>query len=598
MKRYLTILSLALIILLPSACQEEVEKGIAQLKEEVTALESRVNQLNESIASLSSLISALENNVFITNIRSTGSIYQIVFSNFTSLTLRNGTDGESPVVGVQYRVTTSGAGYFWTVRLGGKTEVLGSATGFPPQLRIENGSWQFSLDRGISWTDCGWGPARGETGTSLFSGIDTSDPYSVTFTLVDGTKFKLPTKQAFDELSATCDSLNRSFKTYTDIINATDSSIFVKSVSEFEEGGDTGYRIALENGETITIRNGRSSRDSVLLSARAYTDGKYYWVYRSRSSEEYQWLRYQGKMICVTLEDVTPIIGVTDSLGQLYFTVAYAGGSAEKMRDTSGRAVPATGQVVLDFFTGADLSESTFVTLTMSDGNTFRLPRTRGHIPSMSISLRSDYLESDTRYTFQLLVFMKDTLPSTTPYTTYESYKEASGISFDAIAIDDGYAEPPVAFSGGFSYRVLEAPESGVEYTVIYDIPFTTGPASQWNTAYKSRFALFLSWQNKTIMKVAEFNRAILAKSVSVSPKNLSIEVGQDSTLKVTTNPEFVTQKVTWTSNNTAVATVVDSTGKVHAVAAGTCKIWATVGRLTDTCTVTVTAAPAPGGGE
>ena len=68
--------------------------------------------------------------------------------------------------------------------------------------------------------------------------------------------------------------------------------------------------------------------------------------------------------------------------------------------------------------------------------------------------------------------------------------------------------------------------------------------------------------------------------------------MGQE-TLTVTFDPANASnQAVTWTSDNTAVATV-DANGKVKGISAGTAEITVTSvdGGKTDVCTVTVTSA-------
>ena len=80
--------------------------------------------------------------------------------------------------------------------------------------------------------------------------------------------------------------------------------------------------------------------------------------------------------------------------------------------------------------------------------------------------------------------------------------------------------------------------------------------------------------------------------SVSVSPSTTSVEAGSTVQLTETVLPANATDKsVTWSSNNTAVATV-DSGGLVTGVAAGSATITVTTndGGLTATCAVTVTA--------
>lgn len=599
MKRFSILFILLISALLAGACHDDIDQRVEQLKQDVQELEARVNTLNENVNTLAGLVSALEKNDHITSIQPwslmsmTG--YLISFSSGTTLRLRNGTNGVSPIVGVRYN-EDYGA-YYWTIQLGpdGSTVWMTDATGrrvratnWVPQLKIEDGVWWYSFD-GNNWNKTYWGAAQGLPGEAFFSSVDTSDPYYVTFILADGSRFQLPTQEAFDELNQQCSEINSLFMTYVDLIKQTDSSIFVKSVVEFEEDGVTGSRLTFEDGHVLTIRNGFDDRDSVLLSAKAYTDGKYYWVFRNRSDEEYQWLRYNGEMICVTMENITPYIGITDSLGQLYFTVAYGNGPAEMMRDSKGNPVVATGKLVPDFFSGADVSDPSFVVLTLADGTQVKLPRTRLYTPSMTTSVRTSYVEADKKYTYQLLLFVKDTLQQKAPCADFEEYQRVSGTHIDAIAVDDGYVNDIVLVSM-YADTTHTAKRGIVAYDFIFDVQFTTGPLSQWNTTYPSRYAIFLTWGDKSIMKVVEFTRAILAKAVTLSADKLDLTVGQTTKLTATVTPSNTTETVSWKTSDAKIATVSDK-GEVKALAPGTCTITATAGRYSATCAVTVKAA-------
>ncbi len=88
---------------------------------------------------------------------------------------------------------------------------------------------------------------------------------------------------------------------------------------------------------------------------------------------------------------------------------------------------------------------------------------------------------------------------------------------------------------------------------------------------------------------------AVPVESVSLSPSTLTLEAGKSGTLTAAITPNNATnQAVTWTSSDTAIATVKN--GVVTAVGAGEAIITVTTadGGLTDTCTVTVTAVPEP----
>ena len=82
--------------------------------------------------------------------------------------------------------------------------------------------------------------------------------------------------------------------------------------------------------------------------------------------------------------------------------------------------------------------------------------------------------------------------------------------------------------------------------------------------------------------------KVIAVTSVTLNKTELSLNKGQSETLTATVKPDNATDKsVTWSSSNTAVATV-DSNGKVMAVAGGSTTITAKAGEQQATCAVTV----------
>ena len=89
-----------------------------------------------------------------------------------------------------------------------------------------------------------------------------------------------------------------------------------------------------------------------------------------------------------------------------------------------------------------------------------------------------------------------------------------------------------------------------------------------------------------------EWDKPGSVTSISLTKTTLSLVVGEaDVTLTYTIEPANATDNtVTWSSDNTAVATV-DATGRVHAVAVGTAIITATANDdsgVKATCKVTV----------
>ena len=81
-------------------------------------------------------------------------------------------------------------------------------------------------------------------------------------------------------------------------------------------------------------------------------------------------------------------------------------------------------------------------------------------------------------------------------------------------------------------------------------------------------------------------------ESITLDKETHEMQAGETVTLEATVNPDNTDDKiVTWTSSETAVATVND--GTVSAIAAGKTVITAKAGEKTATCEITVTAIPA-----
>ena len=103
----------------------------------------------------------------------------------------------------------------------------------------------------------------------------------------------------------------------------------------------------------------------------------------------------------------------------------------------------------------------------------------------------------------------------------------------------------------------------------------------------KSKYESTAGWNNfKNIVEL------ICVTSITLDKTSLSLQIGEEETLKATVKPDNATDKsVTWSSSNTSVATV-DNNGKVTAVAAGCATITCTAndGSGVETfCRLTVT---------
>ena len=195
------------IMLLVVRCDDyddsEVKADIAELQSRVSALEDYCSTLNSQITSLQSAVTAIESVKYVTDLTTLSEDgvvigYTISFSDGTSFTIYNGTDGtdgtigSTPVIGV---VLVDGV-YYWT--LDGvpisdsdgnmiRASASDGESGIVPQLKIDDGYWYVSYDGGTSWSQLG----EASAGDTEYITAVTSDDSYVYITLYDGTVLKI-----------------------------------------------------------------------------------------------------------------------------------------------------------------------------------------------------------------------------------------------------------------------------------------------------------------------------------------------------------------------------------------------------------------------
>lgn len=145
------------------------------------------------------------------------------------------------------------------------------------------------------------------------------------------------------------------------------------------------------------------------------------------------------------------------------------------------------------------------------------------------------------------------------------------------------FALSPTVLTKGFSFTITDV--NGGTYS------YSRTSAVEIKRAYFSTVKA-----QEVIIEGGGTPSVINVSSVQLSASEMALSVGATGNLTATVNPSDATDKtVTWSSSNTAVATV-DANGKVTAVAPGTAVIVVTTkdGGKTASCTVTVTSTNVP----
>ena len=113
-----------LVITTISSCKyddSELWDKVNSLDDRVTNIEEQLTQMNTNISSISTIVNAMNDNLFITNLKETTNGYSIQFSNGETATLINGTDGkDAPIIGFN----EFEGKYYWTQTIDGQQSWL------------------------------------------------------------------------------------------------------------------------------------------------------------------------------------------------------------------------------------------------------------------------------------------------------------------------------------------------------------------------------------------------------------------------------------------------------------------------------------------
>lgn len=170
----------------------ELKQQVKGLDTRLTELETLVANLNKNLGAMMTTVSAFENQERITSVipLEDGTGFVVTFTKSGSVTIKNGKDGDAPVMSVKQ---AEDGLFYWTAY--GKFVVDDngqkiSATAALPQIRINGDNFELSFD-GTNWKVIGYAGGAGVI-KELQDGSD-----AVTFILPDGNTIVIPKQQSF-----------------------------------------------------------------------------------------------------------------------------------------------------------------------------------------------------------------------------------------------------------------------------------------------------------------------------------------------------------------------------------------------------------------
>lgn len=496
MKKNIHILSFVLAsVILLSGCQKGFETEISELKQRVQTLEAEVSTLNKSCQTLSDLVSEIENNDLISKVeRMSDGSYRIVFASGHSIDLKNGKDGVMPVIGIE----KSGDFYYWKYKKGengywtwlkdpkdDRSKVRASS--MIPLMKVDGegdkARWWYSY----TGDDYDWHllegfnfPVHGYPGLPMFETVDCSYEGFVTITLADKSIFQIPTQVGFNRLNVICDTINSNMAIINDLIQEVDTMIFIKEIKHVEnEGEPSGYDIVFADGRTFSLRNGGDTTDIKTLSIGWNAE-----LSMNCWEIDGEPILYGGK--AVVAEGIAPTVGVEVMNGGFYFTVAVGDGEPELLLDSEGNPVQASPA---RFFGNIEERDGGIeLTLTgVGEGGSDRkiiLVKAGDCIPYLHLSSQSEWKVSrnggEGCFTASI-----DSLG----INSMEEFKyELEAVAMEGACVD----------SVGTGVLTDASPKRSIEHQIYFHLNDTATAGD------RIRIAVFLSWNNHTIMKVCE----------------------------------------------------------------------------------------------
>lgn len=387
MKRFRTLIYVLAAAALLCGCTQQLDSEMTLLDKRITNLEERCSKLNENINALHKIAASFETYDFVKSVKpvyNTDGIviaYNITFTNAGTVTIHNGVDADTPVIGLE---KDRNGRYYWTVTysdgivnplyLSNSGGQLVYASAVVPVIKIENGNWMISYDNSLTWSYLG--KATGTSGNEFVQDVSVFDSF-VQFSFIDGTTVNIPTQSGFEAFHTALDLCNYNLSSLKELIASLDSKLTAKDITPILSGTDTiGCQLILSDGKKLAFFNANSTTLPELSSMKD-TDGNYYWAIRYPEDTEFSWVLNGTEKVKMNVNEVvSPRVGLqrdtTDNL--YYWTISYDDGKTYDWLLSGSSKVAASTEHVSNPVTSLVESTSLYYIITVN-GQAFYVPR-------------------------------------------------------------------------------------------------------------------------------------------------------------------------------------------------------------------------------
>ena len=180
-------------------------------------------------------------------------------------------------------------------------------------------------------------------------------------------------QERLDKLQKLCDELNENISAIQTLVRTLESHDMITGLTEIKSGNTvTGYKINFVKHDPVTIYNGSDGKKPLVASKQDPADGKYYWTVQYGDGKVEWLLDPDGnKMLS---NGVLPVLRIRN--GYWYYTFGEEWVLIGK----------ADGEDGDQMFSSFDTSNAQFVIITLSNGQTFKIPTYAAYL-----SLKNDF---------------------------------------------------------------------------------------------------------------------------------------------------------------------------------------------------------------
>ena len=440
MMKRLPILSLLLLtVLLPVGCHTQIDSDIRVLERRIEKLEQRCNDMNTTLSGIKTLLDNLNKYEFITDIKAfyaNGVVagYTISFTHSDPIVLYNGTDAETPILGVK---KGEDGVWYWSVRYPSQSEASFVTDNFgvriptdagSPLIKIENGHWMVSYDNGDVWRDLG--RATGEDGASFFSSVVDKGDY-IQFNLLNGTTILAPTWASFEKLQENCRKTNENVENFAKLVTQLTEKVYVQDLVPIYSKGETiGFTLRLSDGKSYSFYDGQGTNVPVIGAQKTSSSDVLYWTIRY-GNDPVEWiLDENGKKIQANApEGQTPKISLQQVAGDpaWYWAVSYGDGKPVFLLH-KGKKVAASVEVPETVVQHVVQVSDDMVCITVAEGLSAMIPLAKAIQVTFSAPVAGDTLKIGSGQTrsFHCTVKNADAQTELLPLADESFYASAS----------------------------------------------------------------------------------------------------------------------------------------------------------------------------